>query len=77
MGNKCALTNCTSGYTKGLKKTSFHFPEHMELKKKWIYFINRKVWTPTSNSVICVGHFESKYVKYDNINRKGVLNFQV
>ena len=36
----------------------------MELKKKWIYFVNRKEWTPTSNSVICVEHFESKYVKY-------------
>ena len=58
------MTNCTSGYTKGLKKLSFHFPEDVELKKMWIYFVNRKEWTPTLNSVIYVEHFESKYLKY-------------
>ena len=50
-------------YTKGLKKPSFHSPESVVLKKL-IYFVNQKEWTLTSNSVICVEHFESKYVKY-------------
>ena len=57
MVNKCAVTNCSSDYTKGLKKPSFDFPEDVELRIKSIYFVNRKEWTPTSN-------FESKYVKY-------------
>ena len=30
----------------------------------WIYFVNRKEWAPTSNSVIYVEHFESKYLEY-------------
>ena len=65
MVNKCAVTNCTSGYPKGLKKPSFfHFPEDVDLKKKWIYFVNRKEWTRTLNSIICAEHFESQYVKY-------------
>ena len=62
MVNKCAVTNCTSGYKKDLKKPSFHFLK-LWSKKKWIYFVNRKEWTPTSNSAICVEHFESKYLK--------------
>ena len=33
MVNTCAVTNCASGYTKGLKKAFFHFPEDVELKK--------------------------------------------
>ena len=45
--NKCTVTNCTSGYTKGLKSLPFIF---------------LKMWS--SNSVICVEHFESKYVIY-------------
>ena len=64
MVNRCAMTNCTIGYTKGLEKSFFHFPEDLELQIQWIYLANRKEWTPTSNSVIYVEHFESKYVKY-------------
>ena len=30
--HKCVVTNCTSGYTKALKKPIFHFPEDMELR---------------------------------------------
>ena len=33
MANECPVINFTSGYTKGLKKPSFHFPEDVELKK--------------------------------------------
>ena len=51
MVNKCAVANYTSGYAKGLKKPSLHFPEDVELKIKWIYFVKRKEWTPTSNTV--------------------------
>ena len=67
MVNKCPVTNCTSGYSAGLKKPSFHFPEDEELRKKWIYFINRKEWIPTKYSVICIEHLESKFVKFGKI----------
>ena len=43
MANKCAVTNCTSGYTKGFKKPSFHFLEGVELKKSiFILLIKKK-----------------------------------
>jgi len=63
MVNKCVVTNCKSGYNTGEKKLCFHFPEDKELREKWVYFVNRKGWEPTKNSVICIGHFEKKYVK--------------
>ena len=48
----------TTGY-----KTTGHFPEDQELKRKWIYFVNRKDWSPTAHSVTCIGHFEEKLIK--------------
>ena len=45
MDNKCVVTNCTNGYATSEKKPSF-FSEGEELRKKWIYFVNRKSWAP-------------------------------
>ena len=42
MVNKCVVTNCSASYKTGQKKASFHFREDQELKRKWIYFVNRK-----------------------------------
>ena len=63
MVNKCVVANCTSGYITGEKNPSFLFPEDNNLRRKWIYFVNRKDWQPTKYSVICIKHFESKFVK--------------
>ena len=58
------VTNSASDYNTGQKKASFlHFHEDQELKRKWIYFVNRKDWLPTAHSVICMDHFEEKFVK--------------
>ena len=38
-----------SGYATGEKKLSFLFPEDEELRKKWIYFVNRKNYNPGHN----------------------------
>ena len=64
MVNKCCVYGCKSGYlTTGKKVSSFRFPFYdLELRKKWISFVNRRDWEPTTNSVICVLHFESKYI---------------
>ena len=48
MVNKCVVTNCPTGYKTGQKKASFNFHEDQELKRKQIYFVNRKDWLPTS-----------------------------
>ena len=63
MVNKCVLMNCSTGYKAGQKKASFHFHEDQELKRKWIYFVNRKDWLPMAHSVICINHFEEKCIK--------------
>ena len=63
MVNKYVVANCTSGYITGEKNPSFLFPEDNDLRSKWIYFVNRKDWQPTKYSVICIKHFESKFVK--------------
>ena len=57
------VINCSTGYKTGQKKASFDFHEDQELKPKRIYFVNRKDWLPTAHSVICIDHFEEKYIK--------------
>ena len=63
MVNKCVVTNCSTGYKTRQKKASFYFHEDQELKRKWIYFLNRKDWLPTAHSVICIDHFEEKFIE--------------
>ena len=33
MVNKCAVTNCSTGYNTGQKKASFHFHEDQQLNE--------------------------------------------
>ena len=48
----------------GEKKPSFLLAEDKELRKKWIYFVNRKNWAPTKYSVACIDHFHDKFIKH-------------
>ena len=57
------VTNHFTDYKTGQKKASFHFPKDQELKRKLIYFVNRKDLLPTVHSVICIDHFEEKVIK--------------
>ena len=52
MVNKCVVTNCSTGYKTRQKKASLHFHEDQQLKRKWIYFVNRKDRLPTAHSII-------------------------
>ena len=62
MPDKCCIVGCESNYSGGSKKSVFYFPKDDDLKRKWVPFVNRKDWIPTKHSVICVDHFEEKYV---------------
>lgn len=64
MVNKCAVVYCKTGYADGPKKSVFHFPNDPDLRDRWTYFTNRKNWTPTAYSVICIDHFDPKYIKH-------------
>ena len=63
MVNKCWIVNCNSNYVSGTKRSTASFPSDGYLKQKWITFVNRKEWNPTKYSVICLEHFEEKYIK--------------
>ena len=63
MVNKFVVMNCFTGYKTGQKKAPTHFHEDQELKQKWIYFVNCKDWLPRAHSVICINHFEEKFIK--------------
>ena len=60
MPDKCCVVRCRSNYKDEPKRSAFYFPEEEDLK--WIRFVNRKDWEWTKSSVICVNHFEEKYV---------------
>lgn len=67
---KCCVVNCRSNYVGEEKTTVFSFPKDEDLRKRWVKFVNRKDWNPTTSSFICIKHFESKYYKKgDNGNR--------
>lgn len=64
MVNKCVVANCNSGFRYGPRKPSFLFPQNEDLRKRWIYFVNRQDWSPSKHSVICVDHFEERFIQY-------------
>ena len=52
MVNNCAVEGCNSGYLTCETKSSFYFPEEDDLRKRWVYFVNRVDWLSSKNSVI-------------------------
>ena len=41
----------------------FSFSIDFDIRNRWIKFVNRKDWEPSSSSVVCSKHFEDKYLK--------------
>ena len=63
MPNKCVVTSCKTNYlTSETRKPVFMFPDNIELRAKWIEFTNRKDYSVTKYSAICVDHFSEKYL---------------
>ena len=63
MPNKCVVTSCKTNYlTSETLKPVFKFPDNIELRAKWIEFTNRKDYSVTKYSAICVDHFSEKYL---------------
>ena len=61
---KCVAFGCSRGYDTHSKKVSvFSFPlGKSDLIEKCIKFVNQNNWFPTKNSVLCIKHFEDKYI---------------
>ena len=64
MPNKCAVFGCKSGYSSSQIKPLFHIPgdEYKSLKELWVKFLNRENYTITTQTCICIDHFEEKYI---------------
>ena len=78
MVNKCLETNCSTSYKTKQRKASFHFHEDQELKRKCIYFDNRKDWLPNAHSVICIEFWIQNYKTwYKNVNSCAVTSTSI
>ena len=71
MVNKCVTFGYSSGYdTNSEKVSTFSFPlGKSDLIEKWIKFVDRNNWFPTKNSVLCIKHFEDKYISKGKRNK--------
>lgn len=73
MPRKCAVPGCRSNRdTKQNYTACYRFPKDQALRKKWIQLIHRQGFEPTPEQVVCIKHFESKFIidedKYPNPN---------
>ena len=69
MVNKCSVFGCFTNFKghEGGTVFNMHSLKDLELKKKWIKFINRKDIDLKSECVfVCVKHFEEKFIKRNN-----------
>ena len=57
------MFGCLSNYKGEEIVPVFSFPSDEDIKNRWIKFVNRKDWHPTSSAVICIKHFEGKFLK--------------
>ena len=71
---KCCVVKCRSDYAGEDCTTVFLFPKDEHLRNRWIKFVNRKDWKPTSSSYICTKHFEEKYYKKGENDKRFRLN---
>ena len=60
--NKCSVPGCNTNYQLCQTKPVFKFPQDQVLSKKWLESLNRKDYEPSKSSVMCIDHFEDKYL---------------
>ena len=64
MVNICVAISCKSGHATCTEKVSlFSFPLHKpDLNEHWVRFVKRTNWQPSQSSILCVQHFEEKFI---------------
>ena len=62
MANKCCVVGFTSNYICCDVVPDFGFPKDDDLRKLWLRFVNRNLWTVTKSSVISLKHFEENLI---------------
>ena len=63
MVKKCCVVECHWNYAGSDLVPVFSFPGDEDMKRRWMLFVNRKDWQPTSFEVICTKHFEKKFFR--------------
>ena len=58
---------CRSNYGKAPHITVFKFPKEKTLREKWPKKIHRDNFEVNDKRVVCVKHFESKFVVRDDV----------
>ena len=48
MVNKCSVVDCKSNYAGHESTTAFYFPAYEDLKMRWIKFVNRRDFVPST-----------------------------
>ena len=82
MVNKCVVYGSRSEYISKSKKenktvSSFSFPfNKLDLLKTCIQFVDCADWYQTSNSVICIKHFEENLIIDNEKRKKAELEFK-
>ena len=72
MVNKCCEVNCRS--VRQEHNVVFSFPADVDKRSRWIKFVNRKDWQLSSSSFVCAKHFEDKYLKKGEQDKRYRLN---
>lgn len=71
MGRKCSAPGCNSNYDKNKEYvSSFKFPSDENRRNLWIRSLNREFFEPSSTAVVCIKHFEERFiVREDRVQR--------
>lgn len=71
MPSRCCVPGCKNNYDKTKKvvgnKSVFLFPKEAERRDLWLKRINRKNFVVTEHSVVCIDHFDEKFIIRDKL----------
>ena len=67
MGRTCCVPGCKSNYGKVCDTSTFKFPKESVLREKWTKLIHRDNFEVNDKTVVCVKHFEPKFVVREDI----------
>ena len=70
MVNTCCVVVCRSNYEGEKIVPVLSFASDEDIKNRWINFVIRKDCQPTSSAVICIKHFEGKFLKKGGHEKK-------
>lgn len=67
MGYSCCVPGCKSNYGNSSYTSTFRFPKDKTLREKWINSIHRKNFDVSDKAVVCILHFEPRFVVREDV----------